>query len=446
MKIPIVQSSPHRKKTKSSPSSTHYLPTHLLNYKNNVRGLYGETFIRDYQYPSTIRTLLRKIFEEKLKLFIESLDSNPHDLVRALEVSDGTDYSESGCLRWVYDTVHFNDIQERYEASDDVSFDVRGNFCYSCELSRKMVELKPIIFETPEEGQTDIQLDKTGYTDKLWEWINEPLRTNGKHHIINHTGNKFIVYEVSPDVFRYVLNMIISKAELKQFRESIFGYRCGNNRVSLIETISKSTHPTDLDFQNDIARHLRDLESVKELLPKCMYSINISEINPFVTDDDNSSNDQCYYTDGIKINQNSNIIHYMNINIHLASGYTITLVCPETPMLIDYNIVMNMSEFPDIDVYYPYMFYAKKNLGDIILYSLMYLMEQNSEGEFSNVVNNQPDAFYMICKNYFSREDSEILRKRLIVYKRNSRDIGYLKAIKSIRNSLISLKTTQQTT
>lgn len=440
MKIPTVQTSPHRKKTKTSNQPV-TLPQHPLNRGGNVRGLFGETLVRDYQYPATIRILLRKLTEERLRMFIESLEQNPHDLTSAIDKADGTDYSLDGCLRWVYDSKHFNDIQERYEAADDVSFDVRGNFCYSCELSRRMVELKPVIFETPGENDEEVIVDRTGYTDKYWEWLSEPCNNTSKHQMIPQSNNQLMVYEVSSDVFRFILNMIIIKADLKQFREVVYTYRCGSRRVSLMERMTRTATSEDMDFQRDVANTLREVENMRELLPKCKFSINVSEINPFITDGDGYIHDQCYYVDGLRINQDSRVIHSMNINVNLSNGSTLMFVCPETSVEIDYNIVLNIPEYPDLDIYYPVMFYGKRNLGVVILYCLMYMMENNPTGEFSRVVNEKSDDFYIICKNYFDRDDSETLRRRLIIYKRNTVGMTYPKAIRLIRNSLISLKT-----
>jgi len=426
------------------------LPSHKLGELGNYRGITGDEYVRDYQYPQTIFNVCQKMEREKFERFISELmgnqvDTYPGDILRNCDSGEPR-FSEQGCLRWVYDHKFFNDGQERYEAADDVSFDVRGNFCYHCELARRLVELRPIAYETPTEfGKA--AFDNNGFMGKLWEWnsessLEQPIRNNNQEFI-----------ELSPDAFKSLLIMLkafgLYEGELRGCAGS---YRCGGRRVYVLEKNNPytSSFTDSLDYQQDIVQTIRNLETPRKLLNgKVEVSVLVSEINPFVTtsggnnkeDKEDGNEDQCFYNPRLTLNINSNVVHSLSIRMNLLeTGQRFCFVCPKRDNLVDYWLTSSLDSFPELEPYYPAMFYGRSHVGEVLLYGLMFLMNPQ-ESEFSNVVNNKPSDFHKICSNLFDREeDAESFRRRLILHKRNYRTFTFPRAINSLRDSLVGLK------
>jgi hypothetical protein len=423
------------------------LPSHKLGELGNYKGITGEEYLRDYQYPQTIFNVCQKLEREKFERFVDGLTGNEED-VHPSEILKNCDSgepqkSEAGCLRWVYDHKFFNDGQERYEAADDVSFDVRGNFCYRCEMARRLVELRPIAYETPTEfGKATFE--EEGFTRRLWEWNSE------EEKLVRNNDRDFI--ELSTDAFKSMLIMLKAFGLYEEELRGCAGsYRCGGRRVYVLEKMTPyaSSASESLDYQEDIARTIRNLETPRKLLNgKVEVSILVSEINPFVTSkgsgnnnkEEDGNDDQCFYNPRLTLNINSNVVHTLSIRMDFPeTGQQICFVCPGKDNLIDYRLISSLDSFPEIEPYYPAVFYGRRNVGEVLLYGLMFLMNPD-ESEFANVVNNKPTDFYKLCSNAFDRVNAESFRRRLILHKRNYRTFAFPKAINSLRDSIIGLK------
>jgi hypothetical protein len=426
----------------------------VLNIRPTCR---GDNFVRDFQYPQTIRAIMRDLENYKFNQFTDELRKNPLLPSKAFEVADGRDYSTDGCLRWVYHHRFFNDGQERYEAADDISFDVRGNFCYRCEMARRLVELRPIAFEAPDASDPYPEVVKDGYTSKHWTWVDEPAQNQctlfSLDEEVPETPNGDFVCELSSDLFKALLTMVQSSGgEYQGLREACTSYRCGSRRVYVLETENNHSKPQskDLDYQMDIVSGLRELASPRKISDRGVeVSIIVSEINPFVIDDVEANRgtylNECFYNPRMVVNQASRVIHSMAIKLNYGPGNPSYLfVCPEVSHgLVRYDLALrgDTITFPDNELYYPAMFYGKTHLTEVILYSVMYLMERTNEGEFSRVVNEKPEEFYKICRKAFNPHEAEFYRKRLVLHKRNGKVKNYPSTIKAIRNSFLGLST-----
>lgn len=418
------------KKTTRKPPHRETLPTYTIGEGGNFRGLTGEVLVKDYQYPRTILAVCGDMERKKFERFVEGLVGETTS-----EVNGGGE----GCLRWVYDHVFFNDGQERYEAADDVSFDVRGSFCSHCELARRLVELRPIAFDTPSDfGKAEFETD--GFTHTSWDWFSE--RDDGKKEGYKESGNA--VVEMSPSRFRSLLVMIKSFDEDDRMgiRKCAFSYTCGGRRVYVMERvpIMNDTPMETLDYQDDVVKTIRELEKPRKLLEgRVEVSIMVSEFDPFLS---GKSTDHCYYNPRLILNIGSDIVHSLSVKLTVADR-TFLFVCPNptpTAISIDYELTRSLDTFPSCDLYFPAMYYGNGDIGEVLLYSLMFLMGRN-DIEFSDVVRNRPEEFYRTCRSYFDQTDCEALRQRLIYHKGNNESLTFPRAVASIRDSLVGLKT-----
>jgi hypothetical protein len=469
MKYSVLASAKKKKllkKLKGGTSSTHavLLPPRPMTTEeaNNIRPTcQGDNFVRDFQYPQTIRAIMREMENYKFNQFIEELRKNPLEPSKAFEATDARDYSPEGCLRWVYQHRFFNDGQERYEAADDVSFDVRGNFCYRCEMARRLVELRPIAFEAPAASDPYPEFVSEGYTRKHWTWGDEPAQNQctlfSLDEEVPETPNGDFVCELSSDLFRALLTMVQSAGnnDYQALRETATSYRCGARRVYVFETENNHTkQPTnELDYQMDIVDGLRELATPRKVNDRGVdVSIIVSEINPFVVDEAESHRgssihlSECFYNPRMVVNQVGRVIHSMSVKLSYGPGNPSYLfVCPEVSHgLVRYDMALRgdqITTFPDNELYYPTMFYGKSHLTEVILYSVMYLMERTNNGEFSRVVNEKPEEFYKICRRAFNPHEAEFYRKRLVLHKRNGKVKNYPSTLKAIRNSFLGLST-----
>lgn len=431
-------------------------PRPMTMTMENIRpAVTGENFIRDFQYPQTIRNVMRDMEIAKFKTFADRLLRDPLSPIKAFDEIDGSDYSKEGCLRWTYDHVFFNDGQERYEAADDISFDVRGHFCYRCEMARRLVELRPIAFESADISHPHPEFVGDGYTSKKWSWMDEPALRRCTLTSLDEetpeTPNGEFVCELSPDLFRALITMLQTTAGYSELRETGMSYLCGGRRMYVSE--SENTHfkpNTDLDYQLDIVDRLRELANPRKLLDQTVeVSIVVSEINPFMMDKGEGSGylDECFYDPRLVVNQASRIIHSMSVRLGFGPGKPMFLfVCPETIHgLIRYDIALrHLTSFPDNDIYYPAMFYGRRYVSEVIMYSVMYLMERVPGGEFSKVVDESPEEFYKIGRRVFTVQEADFFRKRLVFHKRSGRIKNYPSMIKAIRNSFVGLSTFRQ--
>jgi hypothetical protein len=466
MKYSILTSTKKKRLIKKLKSGTNTvwptLPSRPMTATtDNIRAsVSGEKFIRDFQYPQTIRNVMKDLEVSKLKRFVETLSGNPLDPRGAFGSITGDGFSRMGCLRWVYDNRFFNDGQDRYEAADDVSFDVRGNFCFRCETARRLVELRPIAFDAPsapglEEGSGAGDYYESvvdGFTGKDWTWLDEPaveeatITRMGGGELETREGN--FICEISKDLFKALLTMVQAAVGYSELRDVATSYRCGERRVYVAEAISNKPlsdlNGGGLDYQTDIVKSLRELATPVKINDNgADVSVIISEINPFMIDNTETTGylNECFYNPRLVVNQWSRVIYSMAIRLNLGSGNpSFLFVCPEFPQgTVDYRIARELLTFPDNDFLYPAMFYGRGQLSEIILYSVMFLMERNPKGEFSKIVTENPEEFYKICRRGLTALEAEFYRRRLVMYKRDDKLKNYPSMIRAIRSCFSGL-------
>lgn len=393
------------KRPKQSRPNIQSLPAHPFTDKStNLRHHKEDVLTKDYQYPATILDLMNFLQKERLKTFLTTFKTQK-DILPAIQYLDSSNdmlLSQEGCLRWVYDSNYMNDGQERFEASDDVSFDVRGQFCSFCELSRRIVELKPILYETPTEDRIP-EKSTEGFTQKSWVWKSESRKE--LCNVIPISG-PLKVCELSSDLFRALLTLFITEHS-DVFRYTCFTYTCGSKRSFIVEDM-KTEREFNLDLQKDIINPIYELEE-ERIIHGISTSINIYEFDPFIADGENE--DQCYYTSNAKINIHSDIIYHMSIRI--GDCYIICRKYESIPL--DYSAIFSTTEFMDSPLYFPAQYLGKRSFLPVFLYGIMYLMGNQS-------IHNQQE-FTSLTSKLLSQQDSERLRKRLLTHKR----IGHIK-------------------
>lgn len=426
---------PHKKKKiakriKNLTSTAVMLPEHhLANNEVNLRGMTNDDLVRDFQYPDTIYRLLKRIQESRLVTLLNDLSPGKEPEASFLDRSFENYYSKPGCLRWVYTSNYINDGQERFEASDDVSFDVRGNFCADCELARRMVELRPVIYETPEPNQTP-EIIKDGFTEKSWEWNFRPLVGRCVSHVLD---DKTVVCELSSDYFIHILSLVNSVRNIPSLREICYTFRCGDGVIDVSERMNQEER--DIDMTQGIIEQIRRLET-PFVAHDTEFQIMFTELNPFVS---GHPNDECFYDPHLRINPNSRVIHSGFIRMKLPNGRKYIFSCPdEYAGMTDYSIIKSLDTFPDLELYYPALFYSLRGFGVVFVYCVMFLME-NHKGSFHDILNNR-EEFRSICKPVFTEDDAERLRGRLVMMKSRASNFTFPRSLSVIRNCLIGLR------
>jgi hypothetical protein len=142
---------------------------------SNVRELHGETLIRHMQYPSTILKFMR---DRQVSIFdnlIKNIDKcvSPEKMLKLIRGQHVKYESGVGCLSSFYKSEYRDEGQPRYEAADDLSFDICGSFCPNCEISRRLCELLPVHYSVPEENEK-IDAPMDGFTEGRWVSSGEP--------------------------------------------------------------------------------------------------------------------------------------------------------------------------------------------------------------------------------------------------------------------------------
>jgi hypothetical protein len=430
MKYALSSKKKSTRKKQSSPA-TSFLPSFQLPGK--IRGFSNDILIHDYHYPQTIYDLFRETQSRRLDLLLKSLgEEQPiHDSILSTFTPSS---SREGCLRWVYHSNYINDGQERFEASDDVSFDVRGHFCSDCELSRRFLELKPIAYETP-EGETEGIFSQEGYRGESWVLDSQPVFDTCIPFEVN---DKYITCELSRDLFLHVLSLVSSSVpEDFPLRNICYTFRCGNALWDVSETISKR-EIDDLDFQKDIIDPLQRFSNPFSR-EGCTIQFILPEVNPFVSDQSTGiASQECFYDSSIKINPKSNVVHSLAIQLSFARGRTIRFHCPSShASLVDYKLVNSLLEYPDLSPYYPAILFRQPNFIRLFVYSVMYLMETRAD-TFSKIFSN-PSEIREICNEILLPEDAERYRKRLMMVK-ETREKTFPQCKDIIRNCILGLR------
>jgi hypothetical protein len=431
MKYALSSKKKSVRRKQSSLSTVPMLPSYHL--PGRIRGFTNEHLTHDHQYPQTILLLLQEIQKSRLQGFLKGISENKNSDQEYFE-NTFNDFSKEGCLRWIYQSNYIDDGQERFEASDDISFDVRGMFCADCELSRRLVELRPVAYETPEPGQKP-NFPKEGYTTTHWKWGVQPLR--GEYRLFELT-EKYTVTELSRDYFLHMLSMISSVLPPGfPIRKTCYTFRCGNGLIDVSEILPK-TEFENLDLQNDIIEPLRQFSQPITFEGATIRFI-LPEVNPFVTEESRQGDlQECFYDPHLKVNLHSNVIHSMAIHVMIPKGRTIIFHCPrEYSGGFDYKTIANLDVYPDLEPYYPYLLFGEPVFYKLFIYSVMFLMERRSDS-FKTIFNN-PSEIRELCQGIFSGEDAERFRKRIIIAKIKT-EISFPQCVSTIRNCIMGLR------
>ena len=429
MKYALSSKKKTTRKKQSSPT-TSFLPS--FNLPGGVRGFTNDNFIHDYHYPQTIHALFQESQQQRLGLLIRNLEEDKVSIHDSILYTFAPSRSQEGCLRWIYKSNYINDGQERFEASDDTSFDVRGHFCSDCELSRRLVELKPIAYETPDKHSSTF-FSQEGYMDKSWVLDSQPFVNRCIPFSIN---DKFTACEISKDLFLHILSLVSSIAPPDfPLRKTCYTFRCGTGLIDVSEDISKGDSD-DLDFQKDIVSPLQRL-SVPFLHKGCSIKLILPEINPFISNVSGPPQG-CYYDSSIKVNTRGEILHTMAVQFSFPKGRSIVFHCPPShASFIDYKLVYSLQEYPDISLYYPYILFRQPRFIRLFVYSIMYLMETRTD-TFKTIFTN-PQEIQEISREILNPDDAERYRKRLLVAK-PSTELTFPQCRTIIRNCILGLR------
>jgi len=421
---------PIRKRQLSPASPVGFLPSYHL--PGPIKGFSNDHLLYDYQYPQTIRHLFDRFQKRRLETLFSTLTEGKISDHEAIQQTFTKTCSQEGCLRWVYQSNYINDGQERFEASNDVSFDVRGQFCADCELARRLVEMRPIIYDTPEPEKPALPYEE-GYTKTQWTWGFRPLLDKCLSFDLDP---KLTICELSSDLFLHLLSLVNSiLPEDFPLRRTCYTFRCGNGLVDVSETMTHNEFD-NLDMQEDI---LTPLHRLSEPIPFEGGTIRLilSDMNPFVTE--GSHIQECFYNPHLKLNVHSRAMHSMAIKFSLPrGGRTMLFHCPpDWSSVIDYRMVRELDVYPDIELYYPFLLFNTPNFIRVFVYSVMFLMERRMD-TFKTIVSN-PDEFHEICQGIFGIRDTERFRNRLLLAKPKS-EVTFPQCMSIIRNCMLGLR------
>jgi hypothetical protein len=432
MKYTLSSKKKSVRKKQSSPATTAMLPAYHLPGK--PRGFSNAHLVHDYQYPQTILYLFKETQKTRFQAFLKSLSENRISDKESLQNTYTPTHSKEGCLRWVYQSNYINDGQERFEASDDISFDVRGHFCADCELARRMVELRPVAYDTPEPGQKLI-CSQEGYTNTSWQWSSQPLVDR---YTTFDISEKYTIAELSRDKFTHLISLISSiLPENFPIRKTCYTFLCGNALLDVSETMPKREFD-NLDLQTDIIEPLKTF-SQPFVFEGTTIRFVLPQVNPFVPEKDLDGNlQECFYDPHLKINIHSKIVHSMAIHLTLPKGRSMLIHCPsDYSGFIDYKLAMSLDVYPDLEPYYPYLLFNKPGFNRLFIYSVMFLMERRADS-FKTIFNN-PSEIRELCQGLFEEDDAERFRKRIIVAKPASQ-VTFPQCVVTIRNCILGLR------
>jgi hypothetical protein len=398
----------------------------------NVTDPPGEILIRNYQFPRSIESAMREAQQARFRGLVSKLreTSSGEKMIEILNKPPPLHEHESrlGCTRWVYDSVFMDDGQDRYEPADDISFDVLGTFCPSCELARRLVEFKPVHYTVPAEGET-LSASTEGFTGKRWEVVHDPV-TN--HCTADTTVQGKIFWSMSSDLFRVVLAMVLCAGNYSEVGSLLGGYRCGGRRVFVAELL-ETRDSQDIDFIENVLRRLSSLEDPR-FVSDVSVRITLGEFNPYVM----GGGDEVASTPSLTINPASRIIHNLSIRIQMERSEHI-FHCPSAGSPYKFGDLANLAEFPETDYAYPRMYTGVGGYAPILAYALLYLNE-TPPGEFTRIIHEEPSQFYKLCGVRIADTDIKEFRERLMVCKRTTVFTNFNSSIKALRMCLSGLE------
>jgi len=378
----------------------------------------GEYLLTDLQYPSTILHHMKSAQREKFTGFLSGIRDREIDEETMGDLLDRQPTlhrftSRNGCGKWVYNSRFMSDGQDRFETTDDISFDVLGSFCPSCELSRRLMELKPVHYEVPEEGETLVPSSE-GFTDRNWSIGYDPVVDRCS---ADKSVNGKCFWDLSPDRFRGLLAMVTNVKDYKEIACIVGGYVCGNRRVYVSEIFKGVGYEDrEMDFQTDVVDVLYGMEEPR-YFSDVSIQITVNEFNPIVEE---SEGDQVFYSPSMILNPLSRIIYNMSVRLQIGTREHI-FHCSETPTPnISFQVLRSLTEFPEWGDAYPKFYTGVRGYGPIFAYAVFY-MNDPPDGNFSRIVHEDPRQFYKIVGLRIGneREDAiRVFRERIIELKK----------------------------
>lgn len=397
----------------------------------NVRELSGENIIRYLHYPTTILVYMMEGQKKKFDYFMGHFEkaSSEGEMVRLFD--SPTYSSKSGCLRWVYSSVMYNDGQDRFEAMDDLAFNVRSQFCPNCELSRRMEECLPIHYEVPREGET-IKASTDGYTKQRWTLFYEPAV---RECSLDDADPRIKYWTLSSDLFRDLLGMISNSMDYQNtVRQTPFSYECGGKKVFLTVIPEEVVeNPTEImNLETNMFQPLRRVEMVRNYGG---YKIQVmtSLINPFVSD--RKDYDHVYFNPLLTINSMSSIVHNLTIRITNPLGFQTVFVCPEIEAPFRISEIKAIETFVDEPSMYPHILYNIPGISRLLMYQTLFLTDA-PDGEVTTMVYQKPELFISHLGTMIPREELMEIRNRLIYYKQFQEPKTFRQIIDIIRKTL----------
>lgn len=403
----------------------------IPNNAKNIRELSGENVIRYLHYPTTILGYMLEAQRKKLDFFMNHFERCSNEYEMSKLFNSPSYKSESGCLRWVYSSVMYNDGQERFEAMDDLSFNVRGQFCPNCELSRRMEEYLPIHYEVPKEGET-IKASTDGYTKQRWTIFYEP---SVKECTLDDTDPRIKYWTMSSDLFRDLLGMLANLSTPDNYIRPIpYSYECGGKKVFLTEIPQEVVeNPTEImDLETNMFQPLKQIEMVRNY---GSYKIQImtSLLNPFVSD--RKDYDHVYFNPLLTLNSMSSIIHNLTIRITNPMGFQTVFICPEMEAPFKISEIKSLDSFVEEPSLYPHIFYNIPGISRLLMYQTLFLTDA-PDGEITTMVYQKPELFIKLLGNRFQPNELMEIRNRLVYYKQFQEPKSFRQIIDIIRKTL----------
>lgn len=398
---------------------------------SNVRELSGETLLRHMQYPTTILKFMRDRQENILDNLVRNLDRCivPEKMVSLIRGQYVKYESEAGCLRHFYKSELRSDGQMRYEASDDLSFDICGSFCPNCELSRRLCENLPVHYSVPDENET-IEPPMDGFTEERWMSFGEPDDTQVE---LNEDDPRIRYWTLSPTLFRDLL-ALLSSANLDEgvMNRMTHSYGCGGMRFYV-----SSDPDTDrenmqaIDIAQNILRQISRLGATRVYKNSCKVNIYASEISPFVKGD--GPNEVFYDGEGnIHIDVRSRVIHGMSVRITNSTGFQNVFICPEINDEVSMTFVKSIPELVPDNFMLPRLYYNVPGIGVLLMMIVLYL-SSDPVSEYSEMVYSDP--MFMDRLGIMITDPDELgrIRKAMIDIKLDNKYETYREMVKMSR-------------
>ena len=399
---------------------------------SNVRELSGETLLRHMQYPSTILRFMKDRQINMLDNFIKYIDRCvvPEKIVDLIRGQHVKYESVGGCLRRHYQSVFRDEGQPRFEASDDLSFDICGSFCPNCELSRRMCENLPVHYYVPEENET-IEAPMEGFTAGMrWTDFSEPDEI---YVDLNEDDPRIRYWTLSPTLFRDLLTML-SSADLMggATNEMVHSYGCGGMRFYVSsDPDEKHESMQSIDVTQNILKQLVTLENTRVYKNSCKINIFASEVSPFVKE--KHSNEVFYDKDGnLRLDLRSRVIHGMSIRITNPMGFQNVFICPEINDEVSMTFVKSIPELVPDNFMCPRIYYNVAGIGVLLMMIILFLSSEQTS-ELSQMAFDDPNFMDKLGIIITNEDDVKRIRKIMLEIKLNHVYESYDEMIKMSR-------------